>query len=980
MAKKEDVDSCKAYHLDIDAIPLNVAIYRFIDDDFLFIDINSLAEKSEGMLRKKIIGESLLSLFPVAKECGLYDALLRVYQSGKKEVLELTSDKDSEHKRWRKNSISRLDNSDVMVIYEDLTQIKEFGNIDIDENHAIRIIGTVDDIAKQSHYDKLKHFQKALLHWSKVDYQNLSEAIKKACEISANAMDVHRVSIWLYHDNHSILACLNLFNANTKEHSNGLLLKSSDYPNYFNALKGGEPLIVKDAQSDSRTSEFLEDYLKPQGIISMLDVPIMSQGKMIGVVCNEQVNQGHKWDLDEVEFSNAIAGSIALAFEIEKRRQSEEKESRVSKLIHNSQTIVFYWRADEHWSVEFVSDNVEQLGYSSEDFLLNKLKFADIIHPDDLERVIKEVSENTSKGVDKFTQIYRIISHSGEIHWIDDRTVIERDADGLAINYLGTIIDITQQRALENRLSLLGNIIDESLNEVYIFKPNNLTFTYANKAAQNHIGYSLQELQQMTPLDIIPEFTNRMFQKKIEPLVHKEEEIVIFETVHEGKHGRSYEVEVHIQIIEVGGVDHFVVIALDIGDRKEIQRQVTESEEKFRSIAENALMGIFIFQERYIYCNDGFTEMTGYRLEELEDRDVWDIVEKSMQDTVKMTIEERLKGRGAPQQDRDIKILTKNRGYRTFRVMTQTIHIAGRLAGLGTMIDITDIKETKKQLTILAQAVEQTDDLIRIVEPSGKISFINDSFIAHTGYTRRELIGQDSKILKSGEHDKAFFSELWKTLLAGDVFRCQFINRKKDGNIYYEEATITPILDERQRVQNFVVTGKDVTERIELEKELKRKATTDELTGLYNRHKGNEILDIEVQRSQRYENAFSVIFFDIDYFKKVNDQYGHDVGDSVLMEIAQLVKLHTRKSDAIIRWGGEEFIIIALNLDQEQAETFSEKLRQTIELYQFEVVGKVTVSIGIASFGQDDTKESLVKRADEALYRAKEKGRNRVES
>ena len=1076
------------YHIDIDAIPLNTALYRWVDDDFVFIDFNESAEKTENISRDEIIGKKLLDAFPAVKEFGLYDILVRVNKTGKKEVHELALYQDERIRGWRKNIVTKLSNGDIMAMYEDLTKhkelitsnekfqeqleiaqglahlgswewdiqnntinwsdeafrifgeepqsftptlerflnyipssehdsintainkaiqnkttyeithqiirkdkrvsyVKEIGNAYYDTNgNALSMVGTIHDItqlklheiAEYNRFNKIKDFQEALLSWSHVDSQNLSESIAKACEILANTLEVSRVGIWLFNNDKSSLACMNLFKQKDNSHVSGHILQEDDYPKYFEALKKGRPLVINEAQKDEITKEFMPEYLKPLDIVSMLDVPVMSEGQVIGALCNEHIQSVRIWGIDEIEFSNAIASSIALAFAIQKRQISESKASRVSKLINNSQTIVFYWKADENWPVEYVSKNVEKWGYTCDDFTLNRLKFADIIYPDDLENIEKEVVENTNNGIDHFTQVYRIRTKDNEVRWIDDRTVIERDQNGVAQNYLGTIIDITDQKLLENKLSLLGSIIDDSLNEIYIFEPKSLLFTYANKAALHNSGYTLNEFLHLSAVDIKPEFTTRSFLSKIQPLIEEKEDILVFETTHERKDKTTYVVEVRIQAMEVEGVKHFVVIALDISERKEIEKRIKESEEKFRSIAENSQMGIFIYQKHFVYVNDAVRHMTGYKLEDLQGKEAWEIIEESMQETVRTTAKERLKGEKFPKNYSDIKILTKNMGYRTFRIMTQTIKYGGNYAGLGTLIDITDMQETRKQLSVLAQAVEQTDDLIRIVERDGKISYLNDSFMAHTGYTRGELIGQNSKILKSGEHTKAFYADLWSTLLSGNIFRCRFINRKKDRQLYYEEATITPIKDDKQVIQSFVVTGKDVTDKIKLEEELRARAMTDELTGLYNRHKGNDVLAKEIERGNRYGGDFSVIFLDIDHFKKINDTYGHDIGDSILQELSNLVQLHTRKTDAIIRWGGEEFIILAPNINQEQALLFAQKLRKTIELYTFEVVDHITVSMGVSSFKKGDTKESLIKRSDEALYDAKAGGRNCV--
>ncbi len=154
---------------------------------------------------------------------------------------------------------------------------------------------------------------------------------------------------------------------------------------------------------------------------------------------------------------------------------------------------------------------------------------------------------------------------------------------------------------------------------------------------------------------------------------------------------------------------------------------------------------------------------------------------------------------------------------------------------------------------------------------------------------------------------------------------------------------------------------------------------TDRLTGLYNKGKFNEVLQQEIQRAKRYKRPLSLIIFDIDHFKKINDTYGHKVGDEVLKELANIIKKNIRKTDFAARWGGEEFVILAPETNLEGAKKLAEKLRQAVENHKFPTVGKVTISLGVAQLEPDEKPEDFIVRADMALYKAKEGGRNRVE-
>ena len=157
-------------------------------------------------------------------------------------------------------------------------------------------------------------------------------------------------------------------------------------------------------------------------------------------------------------------------------------------------------------------------------------------------------------------------------------------------------------------------------------------------------------------------------------------------------------------------------------------------------------------------------------------------------------------------------------------------------------------------------------------------------------------------------------------------------------------------------------------------------ATKDKLTGLFNRHKLQEVAEIEIKRSKRHKRPLSIVLFDIDHFKKINDTYGHDIGDKVLEELGKIIKSNIRKYDYAFRWGGEEFLILAPETNIDQAYAMAEKLRKAVESHTFPEVGKVTISLGVAQidFEEDKDIKRLIKRADNALYSSKLGGRNRT--
>ena len=159
---------------------------------------------------------------------------------------------------------------------------------------------------------------------------------------------------------------------------------------------------------------------------------------------------------------------------------------------------------------------------------------------------------------------------------------------------------------------------------------------------------------------------------------------------------------------------------------------------------------------------------------------------------------------------------------------------------------------------------------------------------------------------------------------------------------------------------------------------LHKQAITDELTGLFNRNHLNMVLSQEIARERRYGKRFGLLVIDIDHFKKINDTFGHTTGDDVLSMVAKVLAESIRRNDTLVRWGGEEFVLIAINVDDKTLFDLAEKLRYQIEKNTYGFVDKVTISIGATLFRTDDTKDDLLSRADQALYEAKGQGRNRT--
>jgi diguanylate cyclase (GGDEF)-like protein len=227
----------------------------------------------------------------------------------------------------------------------------------------------------------------------------------------------------------------------------------------------------------------------------------------------------------------------------------------------------------------------------------------------------------------------------------------------------------------------------------------------------------------------------------------------------------------------------------------------------------------------------------------------------------------------------------------------------------------------------------------------------------------------------SGKHELCPITEILKTKQSVSVVHKHY---NSEGKVMYVDVRATPIFDETgENVVQIIESHRDITDTIKMEKKLQYIAETDRLTKIYNRAKFDKELKKQISWSCLTNQSFGLIMLDIDHFKEVNDNYGHDMGDKVLKNTVELLHNRIRKSDILARWGGEEFMIIAPQIEKENLFAMIESLRLAIEEIDHDQVGTVTASFGATILTPSDNIQSLLKRADMALYRSKNNGRNR---
>lgn len=293
--------------------------------------------------------------------------------------------------------------------------------------------------------------------------------------------------------------------------------------------------------------------------------------------------------------------------------------------------------------------------------------------------------------------------------------------------------------------------------------------------------------------------------------------------------------------------------------------------------------------------------------------------------------------------------------------------------------NISERARAEQERHLLSQALNVASDPILITDNEAHIVFANQAFERLTGYSSEEILGRTPQFLQSGEHDAEFYRNLRSALSQGEAFRATFSNRRKDGDLYYAEQSIAAVQNSKGAITHYVSVGKDITDLIQREKLLHEMASFDKLTGLLNRHAGEQELNFLYQQYEKEGQTFSLLLVDIDHFKQINDTHGHPAGDRVLALIARRLKKLLRTTDYVVRWGGEEFMLLLPEAPLEAALRLAERICQHVASEPTEV-GQITLSCGVGELLTEETPASLIARVDKALYTAKRNGRNRVES
>jgi diguanylate cyclase (GGDEF)-like protein/PAS domain S-box-containing protein len=341
-----------------------------------------------------------------------------------------------------------------------------------------------------------------------------------------------------------------------------------------------------------------------------------------------------------------------------------------------------------------------------------------------------------------------------------------------------------------------------------------------------------------------------------------------------------------------------------------------------------------------------------------------------------------LEFRLGPYADLPVRFSDVMERYGTQIVSAVSVAIALLLASLvGLWRANLALRGNQAKLQLAAGVFGHAQEGIVITDADANIVDVNETFLALTGYTREEVMGRNPRFLSSGKQDKEFYRHMWKVLLSEGVWRGEMWNCRKDGSQYIQQTSISAVKTPRGEISYYIGLSSDVTQHKENQEQLERLAYFDTLTGLPNRRLLTDRLHQEIAQTQRGERLLAICYLDLDGFKPVNDNWGHDVGDKLLIETAQRLTACVRAGDTVSRLGGDEFVVLLANLvHYEECEAVVKRLLAALAapFAMPEGEASLSASIGVTLYPLDGVDpDMLLRHADHAMYAAKQAGRNR---
>jgi len=608
--------------------------------------------------------------------------------------------------------------------------------------------------------------------------------------------------------------------------------------------------------------------------------------------------------------------------------------------------------------------------------------FFNLIHPEDEARVQATLAQHLRGETPVYQVEFRMHHKDGSWRWILSRGTALRDAQGKPYRMAGSHTDITEQKKDADALLTLSTAIEQSPVSVVIADLE-AKIEYVNPSFSETTGYTLEEVKGKNPRILQSGHTSKeSYLAMWGALTHGRR--WAGELENRRKNGELYWEEALIAPVKNAAdvTTHYVAIKIDITKRKHAEIKLAENELMYRSLFENNMYAVMLTDPekgRVLAANRAAQNLLGWSEDALRQKERAELVDFSDPRVAQAMATRQRAGHFIGEMTmlhasgRKIPVELSSASFHTPNGQTLTSMV---------IRDLSERKHAEENLRLAAKVFIHAREGIIITDEHGDIIDVNTSFTQITGYSREEVIGKNPRILSSGQQNDAFYAAMWKKIADDDSWQGEIMNRRKNGEIYAEWLALSTIRDENNKISNYLGIFSDITEQKEHQKYIEHIAHYDALTGLPNRVLLADRLKQGMVAAQRRQQPLAVAYLDLDGFKNINDTYGHSVGDKLLMQIAQRMKLVVRNGDTVARLGGDEFVAVLQDLSDINSSVplllrLLSAASQPVEVGELQL--RVSASIGVSYYPQSDEidADQLLRQADQAMYQAKQSGKNR---
>ncbi len=576
---------------------------------------------------------------------------------------------------------------------------------------------------------------------------------------------------------------------------------------------------------------------------------------------------------------------------------------------------------------------------------------------------------------------------SGEVRTVEvHSSPIVEGGRALLFSIIHDITDrVRAESTLRDSEALYRRIIDTADEGFWMIDRERRTVD-VNDALCQILGYARSEMLGRAPTDFADEENRAVFRaqmSRIEKTYHRDYEITLTR-----RDGSRVPVFFHATTHRDanGKAERAFAFVSDLSESKRVEAALKASEARWQFALEGLDQGVWDWnmEADTVYFSPGWKAMLGYGDDEIGNHfDEWrGRVHEEDLPKAYATLKAHFRGE-RPLYEVEHRMRCKDGSWKwilTRGKVMERFPDGKPKRMIGTHADVTEHRMREEKLRQAAAVFESTVEGVMVTDAANRIVAINRAFTDITGYGESEVLGLSPALLQSGRHDADFYQAMWEELGSRGSWRGEIWNKRKSGAAYPQWLTISVILDEHNTISHYVGVFSDISKIKRSEEELNRLAYHDALTGLPNRLLLLDRISHAIRRAGRSGAHFALLFIDLDRFKNINDTLGHQVGDELLMAVADRILKRLRAEDTLSRLGGDEFILLMEEISNEQqaAHLARELLRLLGKPYH--IAGHdifLSASIGISLHPEDGADaESLIKHADTAMYRAKEGGRN----